>query len=204
MDVASGFSIDTIVQEMCADIFREALTEMDKEDVHLAEPSPLHLFVYGNKKLFPTKPDTADVPKWKQYLLKHTYSEVSALRDVSMTKVWVECLPEMEDHHLRQKYRERVDLWRNLLTINTTDALFPQVFKYKPSKSLLDLICPMNSTRTEEFEIINVNDIIPKIVIDLSDGVKEAKSEVTCKELSAEKSKQRRRTRFCGGGIPCF
>ncbi|XP_033737939.1 uncharacterized protein LOC117325652 isoform X2 [Pecten maximus] len=214
--MTSACSIEVIVHEMCVDIFREALAEMDKEDmqIHLAEPSPVPLFVSGNKKpqlllSCPAKPDTADMftSKCREFLPRHkTYCDVSAMRDVSMTKCWIECSPDMEDQNLRQKHKQRVDSWRNLLTINNTkETLLPCVFRYKATKSLLDFICPMKKTRTEEFEIIDLNDIIPKIVINFSDGVKEARSQVTCKEMSRKSrdSSTKRRNRFPGFSIFC-
>ncbi|OWF54420.1 uncharacterized protein LOC110445128 [Mizuhopecten yessoensis] len=188
---------EAIVHEMCVDVTREAIAEIDAENMKdkTAEHSPEQLLVLGHRKLHlprlclgPANRTEIFPSKWRQFLASpKTCCDISTLhmRDVSMTKSWVQCSPELEDQELRQKHKERVNSWRNLLITDKNEPYLPGVFRYKATKSLLDHICPIMKMKLNNFfEIVDLKDIIPKIIIDSCEDVVDITSKGNWKEVS--------------------
>ncbi|XP_060072585.1 uncharacterized protein LOC132552435 [Ylistrum balloti] len=199
-------TIEDIVHEMCVDVTRDAFAEIAREDTkdEDKESSSVQLFVLGRRKLPVLMPCHAMAnrtemltPKWRQYLTtprtcKTDYDlSILHMRDVSLTKNWKDCSPEMEDQELRQKHKERVNLWRTLFTNKKNETYHPCVFRYKATKSLLDFLYPNKKINLENtFEVIDLKDIIPKIVIDYCGDISEAEvadKEMSCKSLTGSK-----------------
>ncbi|OWF41936.1 uncharacterized protein LOC110461769 [Mizuhopecten yessoensis] len=220
--MASEDIFDALIQDMCTMATRKAFEEIEAEDLAAvngrlkpAGPTPVQLSVWGRwKPNFPLPcPPPANrtemmTPRWGKFLpAPKTFCDVETMyeRTVSLTKRWLQCEPEMEDQVLRRKHAERVNVWRNLLITNKNETFLSGVFKYKTTKSLLDTICPTKKTRLgNSFEVVDLKDIIPEIVVDFGEDEVEVPSVVVCvdnpvKPQGSNKKKQRRR-RF----LSCF
>ncbi|XP_021343630.1 uncharacterized protein LOC110443621 [Mizuhopecten yessoensis] len=126
------------------------------------------------------------------------------LRDVSLTKSWLKCAPQEENEELRLRNEERAQKFRELFFTRYIDQNC-NAFRYKPSKSTLDVINQMRNARSPKparsYDNIKVDmqDILPnfptevkEVLVPQCSGSGEVKS-VTPDDQYARTKKQKKK-----------